>query len=230
MAKQLSDLLAIEPLEAEQITDILDTAESMKEIMGRPIKRVPTLTGKSVLMLFYEPSTRTKTSFDLACKYLSAGTVSISTSTSSLKKGETLVDTVRNIEVMGVDAVVMRHSMSGACEFLARNTPIPVINAGDGMHAHPTQTLLDLFSLREARGHIEGLKVVMVGDIVHSRVARSNIWGLTKLGARVLLVAPRTLLPRDVESMGVEVSTNLDEALVDADVVYGLRLQLERQQ
>lgn len=230
MPGQLKNLLAIEPMEQKTLLEILDTAKSMKEVLGRAIKRVPTLNGKTVLMLFYEPSTRTKASFSLACKYLSAGTESISTSMSSIKKGETLLDTVRNIEVMGVDAVVMRHSMAGAAEYLADRIDLPVLNAGDGMHEHPTQALLDLYTLREERGAIEGQKVVIIGDIAHSRVARSNIWGLKKLGAQVVLAGPPTMLPPHPEEFDVEVTADVEEGITDADVIYMLRIQRERQQ
>lgn len=226
---QRKDLLGLEELSVQEINLILDTAESFKEISTRPIKKVPALRGKTIVNLFFEPSTRTRTSFELAAKRLSADTVNISASVSSVQKGETLMDTVKNIEAMKIDAVVMRHSCAGACHFLARNIGSPVINAGDGAHEHPTQGLLDMFTIREKKGKIEGLKVAILGDIAHSRVARSNIWGLRKLGAEVTVCGPATLMPPDIEKMGVRVTCRLDEALQDADVVNVLRIQLERQ-
>jgi len=223
------DVLALEEMDAEDIRLILDTADSLKEIMFRAIKKVPTLRGKTVVTLFYEPSTRTRTSFELAAKYMSADTVSISTTTSSIQKGETLRDTVRTLEAMGADLVVMRHPVSGSCHYLARCLDAPVINAGDGMHEHPTQGLLDLFTIRERKGRLEGLTVAIVGDILHSRVARSDIWGLLKMGARVRVAGPPTLLPPGLEDVGVRVCRTVEEALQDADVVQVLRIQRERQ-
>ena len=214
----------------EDMELILDTAQSMKEIIYRPIKKVPTLRGKTVVTLFYEPSTRTRTSFELAAKYMSADTVSIATATSSVQKGETLRDTARTLQVMGSDCVIMRHPVSGSCHFLARVLDVPVINGGDGMHEHPTQGLLDMFTMREKKGRLEGLRVAIIGDIYHSRVARSNIWGLKKMGASVVVSGPPTLLPPEIERMGVEATTRVEEAVKDADVVMVLRLQLERQQ
>lgn len=223
------DILGLEELSREDIVTILDTADSMRQIVDRPIKKVPTLTGRVVLNLFYEPSTRTKVSFDLACKYLSGQSVSISKSGSAFEKGETLKDAVHNIRVMGAEAVVMRHPVSGAPHYLAKHVDIPVINAGDGMHEHPTQALLDILTMRQKKGKIEGLTVTIVGDIRHSRVARSNIWGLHKLGAKVRLAGPATLLPPFVEQLGVEVYTDVEKAIIGADVIMALRIQKERQ-
>jgi len=223
------DVLGLREMAPEEMTLILDTAESMKEIIGRDIKKVPTLRGRTVVTLFYEPSTRTRTSFELAGKYMSADTVNIATSTSAVVKGETLKDTARTLEVMGTDVLIMRHPVSGSCHLLARVAECPVINAGDGMHEHPSQGLLDLFTIRQKKGRIAGLKVAIVGDIHHSRVARSNIWGLTRLGAQVTVAGPSTLLPPQAEAMGVKVTSRVDEAIEGADVVNVLRLQLERQ-
>lgn len=229
MALKGNDLLSLRDMTAEDIELVLSTAQSLKEILSRPIKKVPTLRGKVVCTLFYEPSTRTRTSFELAAKYMSADTVSIAASTSAVQKGETLADTARNLEVMGTDVVVMRHSASGACHFLARVLDVPVINAGDGMHEHPTQGLLDIFTILEHKSRIRGLKVAILGDVLHSRVARSGIFGLTKMGAEVALAGPATLLPPAIEDLGVASYTRVEEALEGADVVYVLRLQLERQ-
>ncbi|HHW18150.1 MAG TPA: aspartate carbamoyltransferase catalytic subunit [Firmicutes bacterium] len=223
------DLLSLREMNPEDIELILSTAQSLKEILSRPIKKVPTLRGKVVCTLFYEPSTRTRTSFELAAKYMSADTVSIATATSSVKKGETLADTARNLEVMGVDVVVMRHSVSGACHFLAKVLDVPVINAGDGMHEHPTQGLLDIFTILEYKSKIRGLKVAILGDVLHSRVARSDIFGLTKMGAEVSVAGPNTLLPPEIEALGVKAYNRVEDAVEGADVVYVLRLQLERQ-
>ena len=222
-------LLGLEELSAEELQAILDTAESFKEVSTRSVKKVPALRGKVVVLLFFEPSTRTSTSFNLAAKRLSADVVSFSVSTSSVSKGETLNDTAKNIEAMGVDIVVVRHSAPGAARQLSRILDASVVNAGDGSHEHPTQGLLDIFTIREAKGHIEGLKVAIVGDIQYSRVARSNIQGLTKLGAQVVVVGPATLIPPHIEELGVEVSYDLDAVLPDVDVVNILRIQLERQ-
>lgn len=224
------DILGLEEISAEEITLILETARSMIEILQRKIKKVPTLRGRSILNLFYEPSTRTKASFELAQKYLSADSVSVAGTSSSLVKGETLKDTVRNVEAMGVECVVMRHPVSGSAQYLAQNVEAAVINAGDGMHEHPTQGLLDLFTIREKKGRLEELKVAIVGDIRHSRVARSNIWGLKKMGAEVVAAGPATLMPPDLEIFGVKYYQRLDEALENADVVMALRLQKERQE
>jgi aspartate carbamoyltransferase catalytic subunit len=222
-------LLGLEELSAEELLAILDTADSFKEVSTRSIKKVPALQGKVVVLLFFEPSTRTATSFNLAAKRLSADVVSFSISASSVSKGETFNDTAKNIEAMGVDIVVVRHTAPGAALLLSRILQASVVNAGDGSHEHPTQGLLDIFTIREAKGRIEGLKVAIVGDILYSRVARSNIWGLTKLGAKVVVVGPATLIPADIEKLGVEVSYDLDAVLPEVDVVNILRIQLERQ-
>ncbi len=224
------DILGLEEMSAEEITLILETARSMREIMQRKIKKVPTLRGRSVLNLFYEPSTRTKASFELAQKYMSSDAVSVAGTSSSLVKGETLKDTVRNVEVMGVECVIMRHPVSGSAHYLARNVEASVINAGDGMHEHPTQGLLDMFTIFENKGRLEELKVVIVGDIRHSRVARSNLWGLQKMGAEVAVAGPPTLMPPDLDVFGVKHFTSIEEAVADADVVMALRLQKERQE
>lgn len=208
---------------------VLSTARSLKEILSRPIKKVPTLRGKVVCTLFYEPSTRTKTSFELAARYMSADAVSFSSSTSSVKKGESLADTARNLSMMGVDLAVMRHSASGSCHFLSKVLDIPVVNAGDGMNEHPTQGLLDIFTMLDYKPGIKGLKVAIIGDILHSRVARSNIFGLTKMGAEVSIAGPSTLLPPDIERLGVKSFIRPEDAIENADVVYVLRLQIERQ-
>ena len=228
-ALRRKDILGLEEISAEEITLILETARSMREIMQRKIKKVPTLRGRAILNLFYEPSTRTKASFELAQKYMSADSVSVAGASSSLVKGETLKDTVRNVEVMGVECVIMRHPVSGAAHYLAQNINASVINAGDGMHEHPTQGLLDLFTILDKKGHLEGLKVVIVGDVRHSRVARSNIWGLQKMGAKVVLAGPPTLMPPDLEAFGVKAYDRVEEAVENADVVMALRLQKERQ-
>jgi aspartate carbamoyltransferase catalytic subunit len=224
------DILGLQNLSAEEIRLILDTAVPMKEILGRAIKKVPTLRGRTVVTLFYEPSTRTRTSFELAAKYLSADSVNLSTSTSSVVKGETLKDTARTLAAMGADVVVLRHPMAGAPNLLARTIPAAVINAGDGAHEHPTQALLDMFTVREKMGELAGLNVAIIGDILHSRVARSNIWGFTKMGARVRICGPATMIPPEIEATGVQVCTRMEEALDGADVVMMLRIQLERQQ
>ncbi|OGC81509.1 MAG: aspartate carbamoyltransferase [candidate division Zixibacteria bacterium RBG_16_43_9] len=222
-------LLGLEGISKEEIGLILDTAETFKEVLERPIKKVPTLRGVTVVNLFYEASTRTRISFELAEKRLSAELVNFSASTSSVKKGETLKDTVKNIEAMKIDMVVIRHQSAGTPYFLTQCLSSSIINAGDGAHEHPTQGLLDLFTLREKYKKIEGLKVVIVGDIKHSRVARSNIWGLKTMGASVAVCGPTTLMPYEIDKMGVGVYSNLDEALRGADVVNVLRIQLERQ-
>ncbi len=228
MSSPRRNLLGLEGVSAQEITDILDTAESLKEISSRPIKKVPTLRGKTVVHFFYEPSTRTKTSFELAAKRLSADTVSLSASTSSLTKGETLIDTALNLQAMAPDLIIMRHSMSGAPHLLARHIPCSIINAGDGTHEHPTQGLLDMLTIRQVKGRLDGLKVSIIGDISHSRVARSNIIGLNTMGADVSVFGPNTLLPPFVESLGVQVAGSMEEAIVDADVVMMLRVQQER--
>ncbi|MGQ9557609.1 MAG: aspartate carbamoyltransferase catalytic subunit [Desulfurispora sp.] len=223
-------LLGLEQLTREEINLVLDTASSMKEILGRPIKKVPALRGKTVINLFYEASTRTRTSFELAAKHLSADSVNIATAASSVTKGESLIDTAATLRALGADAVVLRHPMAGAPHLLARKVDCAVINAGDGAHEHPTQALLDLFTIREKKGRLADLTVVITGDIAHSRVARSNIWGLSKLGARVRLCGPETLLPSGLEQLPVEKYHDFDRAIAGADVVMMLRLQLERQQ
>ncbi len=223
------DILGLRELSVEQINFILDTATACKDIFGRDLKKVPTLRGKTVVTLFFEPSTRTRTSFEIAGKWMSADVVNLTVSSSSVVKGESFVDTARTIEAMGVDVIIIRHSLAGTPKLLAESVHSHVINAGDGAHEHPTQGLLDLFTIREKKGGFKGLKVVLVGDAMHSRVIKSNIWGLTKLGAKVTVVAPPTLVPIGLESMGVKVETNLDKALVDADVVNIMRIQLERQ-
>jgi aspartate carbamoyltransferase catalytic subunit len=222
------DLLGLEELSREEIELILSTAESFKEVSTREIKKVPALRGKTVVNLFYEPSTRTRVSFEVAAKRLSADVINIASETSSVRKGETLTDTGRNIEALKADIIVIRHNASGAAAMLARHVNISVVNAGDGWHEHPTQALLDIFTLKEKLGRIEGLNVSIVGDIAHSRVARSNIWGLTKLGAKVLVCAPSMLIPPGIEEMGAEVSHDIDEALRNADAVNVLRMQFER--
>jgi aspartate carbamoyltransferase catalytic subunit len=222
-------LLGLQSLLKEEIDLILDTAETFKEILERPIKKVPTLRGVTVVNLFYEPSTRTRISFELAEKRLSADLVNFSATTSSVKKGETLKDTVKNIEAMKIDMVVIRHQSSGTPYFLTQCSNSSIINAGDGAHEHPTQGLLDLFTLREKYKKFKGLRVVIVGDIRHSRVARSNIWGLKTMGASVAVCGPATLMPYEIEKMGIDVYSNLDRALEGADVVNVLRIQLERQ-
>jgi aspartate carbamoyltransferase catalytic subunit len=222
------DLLGLEDLSREEIELILSTAESFKEVSSREIKKVPALRGKTVVNLFYEPSTRTRVSFEVAAKRLSADVINIATETSSVKKGETLIDTGRNIQALKADIIVVRHNSSGAAVMLARHVDISVVNAGDGWHEHPTQALLDMFTLKEKLNKIEGLNVSIVGDIAHSRVARSNIWGLTKLGAKVTVCAPKMLIPPGIEQMGVGVTHNVEEALKGADAVNILRMQFER--
>ncbi|HQU71668.1 MAG TPA: aspartate carbamoyltransferase catalytic subunit [Calditrichia bacterium] len=223
-------LLGLDGMPAAEITLLLDTARSFREILDRPIKRVPTLQGKTVVNLFYEPSTRTRISFELAEKRMSADIVNFSASTSSVKKGETLIDTVKNIEAMKIDMVVVRHSSPGAAHLLSRVLDANIINAGDGGHEHPTQALLDMFTIRQKLGELEGKTICLVGDIAHSRVALSNIFGLKALGARVLVCGPSTLIPREIEKLGVEVYHNIDEVIPQTDVLNILRIQLERQE
>ncbi|MBI3314899.1 MAG: aspartate carbamoyltransferase catalytic subunit [Candidatus Omnitrophica bacterium] len=223
-------LLGLQDLTAEDIELVLDTAQSFKEVSSRDIKKVPALRGKTVVMLFFEPSTRTRVSFELAAKRLSADTLNIAASVSSTTKGETLLDTARNIEAMNVDLMVVRHGTSGAPFILAQGLKCSVVNAGDGCREHPTQALLDLFTLKEKFGRIKGLRVGIVGDILHSRVARSNIWGLTKLGAKVTVCGPATLMPRGIEAMGVEVCYDIRKLIKNSDALITLRLQKERQQ
>jgi aspartate carbamoyltransferase catalytic subunit len=223
------DLTGIAALSAEEIRLILETADSFKEVTGREIKKVPALRGKTVVNLFFEPSTRTRTSFELAAKRLSADVINFSPSSSSIVKGETLLDTARNIEAMQADIIVLRHPAAGAAETLARGVKASVINAGDGWHEHPTQALLDLFTLREKKFELQGLRVAIVGDLAHSRVARSNIYALTKLGAEVRAVGPPTMIPPFLDRLGARIYYDLDEALRGTDVIMMLRLQLERQ-
>ena len=222
-------LLGLQELSEEEITVILDTAAAFKGVSSRRVKKVPALQGKTIVNLFLEPSTRTRISFELAAKRLSADVVSISRSSSSITKGETLKDTALNIQALNVDLIVIRHAAAGAPHFLARFLESSVVNAGDGAHEHPTQALLDLFTMREKLGRIEGLRVTILGDILYSRVARSNIWGLTKLGAHVTVAGPPTLIPQGIERLGVRVCYELDAAIRDADVINLLRIQHERQ-
>ncbi len=223
------DLIGLENLTREEIETILETAVSFKEISSRQVKKVPALRGKTVVNLFFEPSTRTKTSFELAAKRLSADVLSFEVASSSISKGETIVDTAQNIEAMMVDCFIVRHSVSGAPELISRNVSSAVINAGDGCHEHPTQALLDMFTVKENLGKIKGLKISIVGDILHSRVARSDIWGFTKLGAKVFVCGPPPIIPSYAEKMGAEITYDIEEAIEDADVIYLLRLQKERQ-
>jgi aspartate carbamoyltransferase catalytic subunit len=229
MALHSKHLLGLDGIPREDIITILDTAKSFREVLDRPIKRLPTLQGKTVVNLFYEPSTRTRISFELAEKRLSADIINFSATNSSVKKGETLIDTVKNIEAMKIDMVVVRHSSPGAPHLLSRALKSHIINAGDGGHEHPTQALLDMFTIRQKLGSMEGKTVALVGDISHSRVAMSNIYGLTKMGARVIVCGPSTLIPREIEKLGIETYYNIDEIIPQVDVLNILRLQLERQ-
>jgi len=222
-------LLDIESLTPEEILTVLDTAKAFKAVGERAIKKVPALRGKTVVNLFVEPSTRTRISFELSEQRLSADIINFSADASSLKKGETLKDTAKNLEALNADFIVIRHSAAGASQFLSRVVKAHVINAGDGAHEHPTQALLDAFTIRERKGKIDGLNVTILGDILYSRVARSNIWALTKLGAKVTLCGPSTLVPRVFEQMGCRVTHNMDEAINDADIIHLLRIQHERQ-
>jgi aspartate carbamoyltransferase catalytic subunit len=227
-ALRKKDLLGIADLSPEEIVLVLDTAEAMEEVGQREIKKVPTLRGRTVVNLFFEPSTRTRTSFEIAEKRLSADTLNVAIGTSSVVKGETLVDTAMNIEAMAPSMIVLRHSSSGACHMLSRICRAGIINAGDGMHEHPTQALLDAFTIRERKGRIAGLKIAIVGDLLHSRVLRSNLLLLTRLGAEVWVCGPATLIPPGLDRMGVRVTTEVDRAVQDADVIMMLRIQLER--
>jgi aspartate carbamoyltransferase catalytic subunit len=220
-------LLGIEPLEAPEIQTILDTADGLKEILDRPIKKVPALRGKTIVNLFYEASTRTRSSFEVAERVLSADSLSIAAAASSVSKGETLLDTAKNLEAMNPDMVIMRHASSGAPHFLARHCRFSVVNAGDGAHEHPTQALLDALTMRQRKGRLKGLRVAIVGDILHSRVARSNLWLLAKMGASVVLCGPPTLIPPGIETLA-PVTYRIDEAVEGADVVMMLRIQMER--
>jgi aspartate carbamoyltransferase catalytic subunit len=228
MAWTRKDLLTMRDLDASEIALLIDTAASLQEIASREIKKVPTLRGKTIVNLFYEPSTRTRTSFEIAGKWLSADVVNFSASGSSAAKGESFIDTARNIAAMSPDVVVVRHSSPGAAEVLARILPCSVVNAGDGAHEHPTQALLDLLTIREKKGHLEGLQVAIVGDVAHSRVARSNIHAMRKLGMTVTVAGPPTLIPPFVQELGVKVAYRLEDAIRDVDVIMMLRLQHER--
>ncbi len=228
MELRRKDLLGIADLTPEEISLILDTAASLKEISTRAIKKVPTLRGRTVVTLFYEPSTRTRMSFEIAAKRLSADTVNLTVSASSAVKGETLADTAANLEAMQPDLLIIRHQASGAPHFLAKRLKCGVINAGDGLHEHPTQALLDMLTVREAKGRLDGLKVAIVGDIAHSRVARSNIYGFTRMGSEVTVAGPATMLPPYLETLGVRVTHSLEDAVAGADVIMMLRIQLER--
>jgi aspartate carbamoyltransferase catalytic subunit len=230
MALQQNNLLGLEYLDKKEIELILETARPFKSLFTRSIKKVPTLRGKTVVNLFYEPSTRTRTSFEIAAKRLSADVVNVAVSTSSVVKGESLIDTGKTLEAMKADFMIIRHGMAGAPAVLARNVHASVINAGDGFHEHPTQGLLDLYTIREKKKRIAGLKVLLVGDILHSRVAKSNIWGLMKMGAEIRVSGPPTLIPPTISDLGVKIYYDLDEALVGVDVVNILRIQVERQQ
>ncbi len=228
MAWKRKDLLGLQELDAAEITEVLDASESMREIATREIKKVPTLRGKTVVNLFYEASTRTRTSFEIAGKWLSADVINFSSSGSSAEKGESLLDTAKNIEAMSPDVVVVRHKASGAPALLARHLACAVINAGDGAHEHPTQGLLDLLTIRQKKGHLDGLNVTIVGDVAHSRVARSDIHGMRKMGMTVTVAGPPTLIPPACQELGVKVSHRLEEAIAHADVIMMLRLQHER--
>ena len=229
-------ILDLDDFTRAELEEVLVTAEAMREVLGRRIRKVPTLRGKTIITLFYEPSTRTRASFEQAGKIVSADVINMTASMSSVEKGESLVDTARTFQAMGADVLVLRHPMSGAAHLVARHTDLAVINAGDGAHAHPSQALLDMFTIRQRLGGVEGLKVVIVGDILHSRVARSNVWGLRKMGAEVVLCGPPTLLPADIpgafgaEGGALSVESDLDTAVRGADVVMALRIQKERQE
>jgi aspartate carbamoyltransferase catalytic subunit len=229
MTLKTKDLLGIKGMTVDEITSVLDTAATFKDVSERDIKKVPALRGKTVINLFYEASTRTRTSFELAGKRLSADVINISTSTSSAVKGETLLDTARNIEAMKCDMIIVRHSCSGAPEFLSKRLKSSVINAGDGFHEHPTQALLDMYTIREKLGKLDGLTIAIVGDISHSRVARSNIYGLTTMGAKVRVCGPPTMVPPGIERLGARVYYDMNTAIEGVDVVMMIRLQLERQ-
>ena len=223
------DLLGIKEISVEDITLILETAAGFKDVLGRDIKKVPTLRGKTAVNLFFEPSTRTRTSFELAAKRLSTDVINFSVPTSSVVKGESLIDTALTVQALGADFIIIRHPSAGVPHLLARKLRASVINAGDGANEHPTQALLDAFTIQEKKGGIEGLDIAIVGDIMHSRVAKSNIYSLTKLGAKIRLIGPPTLIPREMEKIGVGVFHSIEEGLKDVDVVMMLRIQLERQ-
>ncbi|MFQ5599474.1 MAG: aspartate carbamoyltransferase catalytic subunit [Candidatus Krumholzibacteriia bacterium] len=228
MMQPLKHLLGLEGMNAREVTQLLDLTRSFEEILERPVKKVPTLRGRTVVNAFFEPSTRTRVSFELAQKRLSADVVNISSSDSSLSKGETLRDTIANIEAMKVDMIIVRHSVAGVPHMLAEHTAAAVVNAGDGAHEHPTQGLLDLYTMRKHLGDLAGRRVTIIGDIAHSRVARSNIWGLRALGAHVTVCGPRTMMPKRVEDLGVQVEYALKRAIRDADALNVLRIQFER--
>ncbi|MBN1355921.1 aspartate carbamoyltransferase catalytic subunit [bacterium] len=229
MPLKSKDLLGIEHLGVDEINLILDTAESFIEVSERNIKKVPTLRGKTIINFFYEPSTRTRISFEIAAKRLSADAINFSTSTSSVSKGETLIDTVRNLEAMHSDVIVIRHSIPGAAQFIGSRLKSRIINAGDGAHEHPTQALLDMLTIRQRLNTLQNITVLIVGDISHSRVARSDIFGFLKMGAKVILCGPPTFIPVEIEKLGVEVEFNLEKAIPRADVIMMLRIQVERQ-
>ncbi|MBN1870101.1 MAG: aspartate carbamoyltransferase catalytic subunit [Candidatus Omnitrophica bacterium] len=224
------DLLDLQGMSKEEIETVLETAKSFKEISTRDVKKVPALRGKTIVMLFFENSTRTRSSFELAAKRLSADTVNIAAGNSSLSKGESVLDTARNIEAMNVDAIVVRHPSSGVPYILSQHLKASIINAGDGCRSHPTQALLDMFTIQEKLGRIAGLKVAILGDIRHSRVARSNIWGLTTMGAEVTVCGPATLVPPEIEAMGARINYDIDEVIKESDVLMPLRIQMERQE
>jgi aspartate carbamoyltransferase catalytic subunit len=230
MSLNCKDLLGLEHLDKKDLQTILDSVKPFKDLFTRSVKKAPTLIGKTVVTLFYEPSTRTRNSFEIAAKRLSADVVNVTVGTSSVVKGESLIDTGKTLEAMKADYIIIRHSLAGAPDILARNLNASIINAGDGFHEHPTQGLLDLYTIYEKKKKFEGLKVLLVGDIIHSRVAKSNIWALTKMGGEVAVSGPPTLIPKDIKDLGVKVYYNLDEAVKKADVVNILRIQLERQQ
>ncbi len=230
MSLNCKDLLGLEHLDKKDLQTILDSVRPFKSLFTRSVKKVPTLVGKTVVTLFYEPSTRTRNSFEIAAKRLSADVVNVAVNTSSVVKGESLIDTGRTLEAMKADYLIIRHSLAGAPDILARNLNASIINAGDGFHEHPTQGLLDLYTMYEKKKKVEGLRVLLVGDILHSRVAKSNIWALTKMGAEIAVVGPPTLIPSSIEELGVKVYYDLDEAIKKVDVVNILRIQLERQQ
>jgi aspartate carbamoyltransferase catalytic subunit len=229
MKLERKDLLGLRAISAEEIEYILDTAKTMKMILNSNNKKTPHLQGKSIVTLFYENSTRTRLSFELASKYMGASSANIASSVSSVAKGETLIDTGKTIDRMGTDVIIIRHPLSGAPALLAKNVKASVINAGDGMNEHPTQALLDMFTIKEVKGSLKDLKIAIIGDIYHSRVARSNIWGMSKLGANVCVAGPTTMLPPLMENLGIKIYSTVQEALIDADVIMALRIQLERQ-
>lgn len=229
MRFEKKDILDIQSLDSKEIKLILDTAQGMKEISQRPVKKVPTLRGKTIVFFFQEPSTRTKLSFEIAAKRLSADTVAINKTSSSMAKGETLIDTARNLEAMNPDVIVLRHTSSGGAHLIAKQVKCSVINAGDGIHAHPSQALLDMMTIQEHKGSLEGLRISIVGDIAHSRVARSNIIGFSKMGAQVTICAPNTMIPMGIEELGCRAAKNMEACVEGADVIMMLRIQKERQ-